>query len=183
MSFKVRLSALIIAGPLLLLLLLAQSHLTTFCHAEPRDEATPISSANGNEHGLANAEPAPTNEKMSNTATEPKDRVPLGVWGGMHIRVSVNNDGADVEYDCAHGTIVGALKVGADGSFSATGTLVQERGGPVRLGEPRDSKPVRYSGRLTGKSMTLTVKYAESSEDYGTYTLTHGSQGRIRKCK
>jgi len=36
---------------------------------------------------------------------ETNDKLARGVWGGQHIRAEVTDSGADIEFDCAHGTI------------------------------------------------------------------------------
>jgi hypothetical protein len=110
------------------------------------------------------------------------DDVAAGMWGGEHVRLEVSGDGAEVEFDCAHGRIKGRLRPGADGRFDAAGTFVAERGGPVREGAREEGRPARYSGRVRGKTMTLSVRLTDSDEDLGTFTLTHGREAELVKC-
>jgi hypothetical protein len=42
---------------------------------------------------------------------------------------------------------------------------------------------LRYSGRIEGKTMTLSVNLTEPDEALGTYTLTQGSEGCLWKCR
>ena len=112
--------------------------------------------------------------KMQNIAT--------GTWGGQQINISIEGNAATVEYDCANGTINGPLKVDRNGRFSLSGTHVREHGGPIRADEKPPSQPARYTGRIDGKKMTLTVTLPNSNEKLGTFTLTHGQSGRLRKC-
>jgi hypothetical protein len=109
--------------------------------------------------------------------------IPDGVWGAQHIRVQVEKGSATIEYDCAHGTITGPLKVDSKGRFSLLGTHVGEHGGPTREGEDQRGSPARYSGWTDGRTMKLTVTLVGSNDSVGTYTLTRGQSGRVFKCK
>lgn len=109
--------------------------------------------------------------------------IPDGIWGGPHIRISVEGKLAAVEYDCAHGTIEGPLSIDGEGKFSLSGSHVRERGGPVRQGKAEDSHPAQYTGWTDGKTMTLTVTLANTNEELGTFELTRGQEGRLWKCK
>ena len=105
------------------------------------------------------------------------------VWGGEHIRIEFNDGEAKVDYDCAHGTIIDPLKADSEGRFALNGTYVREGPGPIRLNAPRVSQPALYSGTIKGDEMSLSVKLQKTSEELGTFTLTRGSEGRIRKCR
>lgn len=106
-----------------------------------------------------------------------------GSWGGQHIQMNVENGSATIEYDCANGKINGPLKVDSRGRFSLLGMHVREHGGPIRLGEDRSGVPARYTGWTDGKTMKLTVTLTNSKTAVGTFELTRGSIGRIRKCR
>jgi hypothetical protein len=121
--------------------------------------------------------------------------LPTGQWGGPHVRLDVTEKGATAEFDCAHGTVDERIVPGADGSFSARGTFVGERGGPSRdtsavdesgrraaPGKHADGQAARYSGRVEGETLTLTVTLADSGRVVGTFTLKRGSAGRLFKC-
>ena len=110
-------------------------------------------------------------------------KLPDGTWGGPHIRIIVEGHAAEVEYDCAHGTIDGPLNIDSDGKFKLSGNHVRERGGPVRLGKPQDSHPAQYTGWTDGKKMTLAVMLVKTNEEVGTFELTRGQDGRLWKCK
>jgi hypothetical protein len=109
-------------------------------------------------------------------------RMNKGTWGGNHISVEVTDEGARIEYDCAHGTITEPLKVDSQGRFSAKGTHVRERGGPVRAGSEDQGEPVVYSGTTDGKTATLKVVSSATEEVIGTFTLTLGKRTRLMKC-
>ena len=69
----------------------------------------------------------------------------------------------------------------SDGKFVVKGFHVKEHPGPTREGEDT-GQPAIYSGSITDQTMTLTVKLSRTDEDIGTFTLTQGKSGRIRKC-
>ncbi len=106
-----------------------------------------------------------------------------GDWGGQHIRLSVTNGSAHVEYDCANGTIAGPLKIDSRGRFSLRGVHTAEHGGPVRSDETQRGEPANYTGWTDGKKMTLTVTLVNSKTEIGTFQLTRGGAGRIFKCR
>jgi hypothetical protein len=106
-----------------------------------------------------------------------------GVWGGKHIRLQVTDDGATVEFDCAQATVEGRIVVDRAGRFSAAGTYNEEHGGPVRSDESSAGVPVRFSGRVGGSLMTLTITRAGTREAVGTYALTRDRETRLVKCR
>ena len=59
--------------------------------------------------------------------------VPSGPWGGRGIALTVEDSGAKIEMDCAHGRITGRLVLDADGRFELPGTFTRERPGPVHM--------------------------------------------------
>ena len=119
----------------------------------------------------------------STPATGAANRVSVGMWGGKHIGMEVTDTGARIEYDCAHGTVDQQLVADENGRFEVQGVHIQESGGPVREGEEDKGRPARYTGRVEGKTMTLTVRLAGADEPIGTYTLTYGRSPLIRKCQ
>jgi len=117
-----------------------------------------------------------------NNASQREDRMTKGSWGGNHVSMEVTEEGAQIEYDCAHGTIPTPLKIDSNGKFSAKGLHFRERGGPQRVGSEERGEPVVYSGTTDGKTATLTVTNVATEEVIGTFTLSHGKAGRVTKC-
>ena len=105
-----------------------------------------------------------------------------GEWGGQHIGMVVTPTGAQIEYDCAHGRIDGALRLDDDGEFVATGVHVQEHGGPVREGEQVVERPARYRGRVRGSRMALRVELTDSAQTLGDFELQRGANPNVLKC-
>ncbi|HEV2707816.1 MAG TPA: hypothetical protein VGV59_17990 [Pyrinomonadaceae bacterium] len=91
-----------------------------------------------------------------------ENRVATGLWGGERVSLEVGDEGARVEYDCAHGTIDRPLVLDRRGRFNVTGTHVEERGGPVRMGEGQNAYAVRFSGQVSGARMKLTVRRSDN---------------------
>jgi hypothetical protein len=108
--------------------------------------------------------------------------VQAGTWGGDHISMAVTDGGANIEYDCAHGTIDQPLILDANGHFDATGIHVFEHGGPVYANEEPDAHPARYTGQVIGTTMTLTIVTTDQNRTIGTFTLTFGKEARVFKC-
>lgn len=106
-----------------------------------------------------------------------------GVWGGAHIRFEVDERGAAVEYDCAHGTVKGRIVVDARGRFSVLGTHYEEHGGPLRLGGEAGGYPVRLSGLVGGSLMRLTVTRVDTKEVLGTFSLGRDREAELVKCR
>lgn len=109
-------------------------------------------------------------------------RILAGEWGAQGMRMVVEGNNAKLEFDCAHGTITGPLKLDSRGRFKLSGTFVRERGGPVRSDNIANNEPAEYSGWTDGRKLTLTVKLKGSKEPLGTYSLVRGESGRIFKC-
>ncbi len=106
-----------------------------------------------------------------------------GRWGGEHVLVEVSDSGAAIEFDCAHGSVSGAIAVDAEGRFDVGGGYVAEHGGPVRVGESETPVPVRYTGRVQGRTMSLTVELGGDHGSLGPFALGLGNEARIVHCR
>ena len=114
---------------------------------------------------------------------------PVGVWGGVHVRLEIVNittsgvpGGGSVEFDCAHGSINSPVTTDKSGRFSAAGVYIQEHGGPIRIGEQVIAYPAIYSGEINGAKMTLTVARTDTTWSIGPFTLERGVTGSVFKC-
>jgi hypothetical protein len=107
------------------------------------------------------------------------------IWGGDHVRLEVTRNGAELEFDCATGTITESLP-DTDGTFSLKGTFTPERGGPTRDGETSRSDAT-YSGTIENDTMSLRIVLAGADSDQDreapTYVLVKGRLGRVMKCR
>ena len=111
----------------------------------------------------------------------PQKRVAEGRWGGQHLRFDVSADGAEFEFDCAHGRLTEPLTL-TNGRFTATGTYFRERGRVV-MGESEEGQRVYFKGEVDGSRMTLSFSLAEDGSEAETFTLTHGAEAELFKCK
>lgn len=109
------------------------------------------------------------------------EHVPTGEWGGSHVRLSVHDRGATIEFDCGHGTLDAPLELDQQGHFDVPGRFARE-GGPVREGADDAGQPVRYSGKTDGQELTLEIVF-EKGDRGGPYTLGLGRSSRLFKCK
>ena len=114
--------------------------------------------------------------------TSPDREVQTGTWGGQGVALTVTPSGGRLEFDCASGEITEPMTTDARGRLTAAGVFVQERGGPVRIGEEPERQPARYSGRLAGKTLTLEVILTASNQTVGSFTLVFGAVPRLRRC-
>lgn len=108
--------------------------------------------------------------------------VPSGAWGTARALLTVDESGAHLELDCGHADVEGALALDDDGRFDKMGTFTRERGGPIVRGEPLDSHPARFTGRLEGRKLTLTVAPTDGVPGPGTFELTLGEPAQLVKC-
>jgi hypothetical protein len=116
--------------------------------------------------------------------TSPKNqKLPVGIWGGEHIHAEVTESGVEIEFDCAHGAIPNRIMLDSQGRFNVRGKFTPERGGPIRRDEESNDRAVQYVGTVKEKEMTLTISDANTKEVLGNFTLRHGTEGRIRKCR
>jgi|GEM_PF-1132638 len=124
-----------------------------------------------------NSNPAYGNSRMNTNLRDPKE-----TWGGDHVRLVTKPGGGDLEFDCAHGDLTEELKPDADGNFDVAGTFSRE-GGPTRSDEKPNGRAVQYVGRIRQNSMAFQITFKDSNEKSETFTLTRGSEGRLRKCR
>ena len=109
-----------------------------------------------------------------------------GMWGGQHVGLNVTAARAEIEFDCAHGTIDQPIELDSEGRFDAIGTLELE-GGPISV--PLDGKAIerktfsaRYRGRVESDKILLKVTIPETGADFGDLTLTHDKRPILEKC-
>lgn len=118
-------------------------------------------------------------------ATCPTDiprRVPGGNWGGEHMGLIASDTGATVEYDCATGTITGPLALDGSGNFDWRGVHYPGHGGPVRIDQPPEAHPARYTGHATSTEMSITLTILDMAVPAQTFTLQRGAGARVFKC-
>lgn len=102
-----------------------------------------------------------------------------GLWGGPHVGVIFQGGLAEVQFDCAAGTIDEPIR--ANGPFLVNGTYRAGSGGPIRVGQIFRSQRAKYSGEVNKTVMTLNVML-EDNTALGPFTLTEGQAPQITRC-
>jgi hypothetical protein len=101
-------------------------------------------------------------------------------WGGDHVRMTVTASGAELDFDCAAGTITEIVPE-TDGPFSLKGTFTPQSSGHTRDGGSRTGAAT-YSGTIDGDTMTLRIVLS-GQDQTASYVLVRGRQGNVRKCR
>ena len=114
--------------------------------------------------------------------SQQQNRVAKGNWGGQNALLEIAEGGAQIRFNCAYGRIEGPVTVDSEGRFSAKGTYTAEGMGPRNEDDPPKSRPAVYSGVVSDKKMTLTVTVPDNKDEGGTFELTLGEPGHVRRC-
>ena len=113
---------------------------------------------------------------------EPAKRAPLkGNWGGEGAGLQITEEGAQLFFDCAKGSIEGPITPDEDGRFEVTGRYFKEGPGPTRP-EQTQGVGARYLGQLEGNTLTLSIRLTLSRDVLGPFTLTRNRMPRVREC-
>lgn len=83
-----------------------------------------------------------------------------GTWGGDNAGVIVTATSTHVHVGCTFGNIPVRVEAGPDGRFGVAGTYVL-RAFPVAVGP---ELPAVFSGRVIGRTLTLTVAVDDTTE-------------------
>ena len=107
------------------------------------------------------------------------------VWGGRDVTMEVTPQGATLQFDCAHGTMLEPIKANAKGEFAARGTFTPEHGGPIRRDNPPRDLPAIYKGTIDGDTMRLEIMLADKEQGQAPepFALTRGKTGRLVRCR
>jgi hypothetical protein len=112
----------------------------------------------------------------------------IGIWGGPHAGLDLQGGLADVQFDCASGTIDDPLYPSPDGSFSVKGTYRSGAPGPVRVGQFFKSQGAMFAGQVAkapekGAPRVMTLHVAlEDGTALGPFTLTEGTPPQLTRC-
>ena len=109
--------------------------------------------------------------------------VPDGNWGGEHAGMVVTDTGATIEYDCAAGRITEPLRLDNAGNFTWAGVHIPGMGGPIRIDQPPNEHPARYTGHATATTMQYTVEMLDMPGTAPmTFTVKRGANPHVFKC-
>lgn len=101
-----------------------------------------------------------------------------GTWGGDNAGLIASDTSAHVHIGCTLGDTKGPIVPDAEGRFEATGTYNVDAY-PVDRGIWH---PATFSGRIVGRSMTLTVVLTDTGRELGPVTLTYGKEPKMGPC-
>lgn len=104
----------------------------------------------------------------------------VGRWGGPHAAIDFHVV-ADVQFDCASGSIDVPVYPAKDGSFEVKGTYREGSPGPVRVGQIFRSQSATYSGNALDGLMTLNVELEDGTQ-LGPFNLTLGGPPQLTRC-
>jgi hypothetical protein len=102
----------------------------------------------------------------------------VGTWGGDNAGLIVTDSTVHVHIGCTLGDARGPVRPDADGRFEALGTYNVDAY-PIDRGI---THPARFTGRIVGQSMTLTVTLTDTARQLGPVTLTYGKEPQMGPC-
>jgi hypothetical protein len=103
-----------------------------------------------------------------------------GLWGGPHAGIIFQGGLAEVQFDCAAGTIDDPVPA-RDGPFAVKGSYRAGASGPVRVGQIFRSQRATYSGTIAKTVMTMNV-LLEDNTTIGPFTLTENQPPQLNRC-
>lgn len=101
-----------------------------------------------------------------------------GTWGGENAGLIVTDDVTHVHIGCTLGDVRGSIRPDANGAFEVIGTYNVDAY-PVDRGI---THPARFTGRIVGRSMTLTVSLTDTGQQLGPVTLVFGKEPKMGPC-
>ena len=104
----------------------------------------------------------------------------LGEWGGPQVRLSLGEAGGRIDFACASATIDAAVHPDGAGNFSAAGRHEDFAGGPAPADTPATTTPARFSGKVDGDTLQLSVQRGGAAAE--TYTLQRGRRTKLIRC-
>ena len=120
----------------------------------------------------------------ASTATPPPSdgALPLGTWGSDSAGMIVGDSAMHLHVKCTYGDVSGRIPVGPNGQFDVEGSYML-RAYPIAIGP---SVPARFTGRLDGAEVTLTVTVNDTVQHQtvvlGPVVVTYGREPRLWPC-
>jgi hypothetical protein len=103
-----------------------------------------------------------------------------GSWGGPDASLSLARSGGTLSYACGAGSLDSTWAIGRDGRFSGTGQHFFG-GGPIPP-EGHPPHPARYTGRIRGDRLELTVTLTDLGQTLGPFRLVRGGPAVQELC-
>jgi hypothetical protein len=108
----------------------------------------------------------------------PPERVPEGTWGGEGSALIVSAQEAHVHIDCTKGDIAGPIPLDDQGRFDVGGVYNVDAY-PIDRGILH---PARFTGRLMGRSLALSVRLTDTDRTLGPVVVTLGREPELGPC-
>jgi hypothetical protein len=112
------------------------------------------------------------------SAAGPAGPLVEGTWGGSNAGLIASDTSAHVHIGCTVGDTKSAILTGPDGRFDVSG-LYNVTAYPVYRGPDH---PARFSGRINGRIMTLTVTLTDTAVTLGPVKLIYGTAPQMGPC-
>jgi len=112
-----------------------------------------------------------------NSSSAPITEV-VGTWGGDDAGLIVTDTNVHIHIGCTLGDALGPIRPDANGRFEASGTYNVDAF-PIDRGIVH---PARFTGQITGQTMTLTVSLTDTARVLGPVTLTLGKEPKMGPC-
>ena len=109
--------------------------------------------------------------------------MPIGIWGGPEVILTVQDAGTTVEFPCAQGSIASRLRVDQNGAFRVAGTYTRRSPGPTLAAGGQGPGPVTYVGKIKGNTLRLTIHFSTAAEKDLSFLLEKGKiDDRFTRC-
>jgi hypothetical protein len=129
---------------------------------------------------------AATDYSSPGTARDEATHQITGTWGGEGARLATADGRTSIEFPCAEGHIDHLIQLDSSGAFNEEGTLQNEQGTVLRdeVAAQQGSRleKVRFTGRLTGEVLTISIQYGDRKSRAIEYSLTRGAEGHVPRC-
>ena len=119
----------------------------------------------------------------SRASAPPADGLlPLGNWGADGAGMIVSDTAMHLHVGCTYGDASGRIALSSTGQFDVAGSYML-RAYPVAVGP---SVPARFTGRLDGNTVTVTVTVNDTVEKTtvvkGPVTVVFGAEAKLGPC-
>lgn len=106
-----------------------------------------------------------------------------GTWGNFSVKVVIERNSANFDFNCAEGWITVPLRVDKHKHFREDGEYKRLTHGPIHLGKSPTAEPAIYDGNISGTSMTFTITLTRTKELIGEFKVERGRNAKIIKCR
>lgn len=105
----------------------------------------------------------------------------VGMWGGDRVNTVFSPQGAQLQYDCAAGSIDAPVRLDSQGRFTARGVHEAYRAGPDTVDQTTTTRAATYEGRLAGTVLELRVRI-DGDATVHSYRLEKDRTVKLIRC-